>query len=206
MKQSKFTAYPEDVLKILLEVLIKNMSRANYDVEQFDELYINQFDDLGDALRISASQIGDTNLEYIDYDFLLNLWGLNPNYTEGDTLNIPKLRKFVVTTRVDVERREQVREFWDTRYVTYSTESHLRNQLEDYENPYWEGELTSEDVRDSDTANSDSDIYDINEEPLTESKYKTKVIEEFDNKMNDISYLKKMKTIIENRIDFLSRK
>ena len=76
--------------------------------------------------------------------------------------------------------------------------------MEDYGNHYYGGTMIDQDIRDSETR--EAIIEDMYEEPLTESKYKTKVIEEFDNKMNDISYLKKMKTIIENRINFLSKK
>jgi hypothetical protein len=201
MEESKFTSYPEDVLKMLLELLKENLDEVDYHHQELSELYPQRSDDLKDALRVSAAQIGETKLELIDYEYLLQLWGLNPNYTEGTILYLPKMKKIVVTTRVNL--KQYVREFWDTTYYTYLTESQLQFFLEEYENLYWEGDQTDSQVQDADTI--DTDIDDINEEPLTESKYKTKIVEELDNKMNDISYLKKMKNIIENRINYLSK-
>lgn len=202
MKESKFASYPEDVLKMLLELLKENISEVQYYIDQFDELYPQISNDLKGAIKLSATQIGDSNLEEIDYEYLLNLWGSNPNYTEGDTLNLPTLKKIVVVTRVDL--KQYVTEDWKTTYITYLNESQLKFNLEDYGSHYYGGTMIDQDIRDSETR--EAIIEDMYEEPLTESKYKTKVIEEFDNKMNDISYLKKMKTIIENRINFLSKK
>lgn len=169
MSKSRFESYPNDVLKLLVELLNSNMSESKYGHDTINVLYPQRDPSIINILKISASQFGESNLTVEDLEFLLNLWGMNPNFEEGDEVKLPKLSFFAVNTRVNL--KQYVREEWITRYDTYLTEKQLQSYLEEYENNYWEGENQYSEITHSDTMDSDiDDIYEIESNNLTESK------------------------------------
>jgi hypothetical protein len=202
MAKSKFESYPVDVLKLLIELLNENMSETKFSHKNFNELYPHRSDDIVKTLKMSASQFGESNLSLSDLEYLLVLWGLNPDFKDGNDIIMPKLHKFEVSTRVNL--KQYVREEWETTYNTYLNEEQLQLNLEEYENNWWEGDMMYSEIQDSNTL--ETDITDIHEISINESKRKINILEEFDKNKDNISNLNKLKIIIENRINYLSSK
>jgi hypothetical protein len=145
--RSQFEKFPEKNLKLILRVI----SEVIYERDLFS--YSNRknikskLDDLG--FQISSK----------DYEFLFELFRLNPNF-ETEKIQLPSLHNYEVTFQRSVVKYSV--EHWEKDVESYlSKDNDIKEFIDEFDDvEWWDGELVDEDPGDEET--TDLGIYDIN--------------------------------------------
>lgn len=182
--------YPPKMLRLIIKELLKEMG---------EEIFYNPYEyNISNQIEAVLIRFGITNIESEDFGFWSLLVRLNKDKGPHQELQIPTLKHF----RVLIEQRvvRYATEIYAHDIASYD-ESYVKSQIYDDPNfsPY------NGDYIDTEHSDSDSGDWDISDITLEESQKKRKTINENSNSKNrEILRLKKMKTIIEERLRLLS--
>jgi hypothetical protein len=145
--RSQFEKFSEKNLKLILRVIsevIYERDLINYSNRKNIK---SKLDDLG--FQISSK----------DYEFLFELFRLNPNF-ETEKIQLPLLHNYEVTFQRSVVKYSV--EYWERDVESYLTnDNDLKGFIDEFDDvEWWEGKLVDEDPGDEET--TDLGIYDIN--------------------------------------------
>jgi hypothetical protein len=145
--RSQFEKFSEKNLKLILRVIsevIYERDLINYSNRKNIK---SKLDDLG--FQISSK----------DYEFLFELFRLNPNF-ETEKIQLPLLHNYEVTFQRSVVKYSV--EYWERDVESYLTnDNDLKGFIDEFDDvEWWEGKLVDEDPGDEET--TDLSIYDIN--------------------------------------------
>lgn len=145
--RSQFEQFPEKNLKLILRLIsevIYERDLINYSNRKNIK---SKLDDLG--FQITSK----------DYEFLFELFRLNPNF-ESEKIQIPSLHNYEVTFERQVIKYST--EYWEKDVQSYLTgDNDLKEFIDEFDDvDWWDGKMVDEDLGNEET--TELNIYNIN--------------------------------------------